>query len=423
MDEKLAEVASRDADVVVVGAGPAGRAAAAACAATGLRTTLVDPAPGRPWSPTYGAWLDEVPTDVAATTLARRWRDVRVRTDDGEVAVDRTYVLFDNAALHQHLRDRFAAADGTEVTGRVREVTTSRLTHTVAVGTAGGRSGVVRTRAVVDASGHRPVAVVPGSGGPPPLQTAYGVYGRWTRPPATPGAMTFMDLSGAAVAPPTFLYAMDLGGGRWLAEETSLAAHPAVPLAVLARRLDSRLAGRGAASFTVESVERVAFPMGVAVPDRSQPVVAFGAAAGAVHPSTGFQVARSLRTAPALAAALREAIAAGRDVRDVAAAGWSAVWPADALRQRALQQLGLTALLRMDGRTLQRFFGAFFGLPADEWSAFVSGATDVAALRAVMTGVFARAPWSVRRSLAMAALRRPALLAAGLVPQLSASSR
>ena len=46
----------------MVGAGPAGRAVAAACTDTGLSTTLVDPAPRRRvWPHTFAAWLDELP--------------------------------------------------------------------------------------------------------------------------------------------------------------------------------------------------------------------------------------------------------------------------------------------------------------------------------------------------------------------------
>ena len=46
-------------DVVVAGDGPAGAAVAAAADAAGLRTVLVGS--GRPWTNTYGAWVDEVP--------------------------------------------------------------------------------------------------------------------------------------------------------------------------------------------------------------------------------------------------------------------------------------------------------------------------------------------------------------------------
>lgn len=406
----------------MVGAGPAGRAAATACAERGLCTVLIDPQPVRRWPHTYGAWADELPGDLDGSSVARRWTDVRVRTDEGEIGVDRSYVLLANDALQNDLRRRFEAAEGAHLPGWVRALEPTGSAFTLELDQAGGGPAVrQRARVVVDASGHRPVLVDAGRGGPPALQTAYGLFGRWPTAPATAGAMTFMDWSTAGLsdddrrpgAPATFLYAMDLGGGRWLAEETSLAARPAVPVGTLARRLRDRLGWRGALPTSVEAEERVVFPMGVVVPDLRQPVVGLGAAAGMVHPATGFQVARSLRTAPVLAAALADALDDGAGAARAARAGWSAVWPPDALRQRALQQLGLAALLQMDATTLQRFFRAFFSLERPEWSAFLSGARDATELRRVMIGVFRVAPTDVRLRLAGAALRRPSLVAAG----------
>lgn len=409
------------ADVAVIGAGPAGRAAATACAESGLITVLIDPQPSRRWSHTYGAWADELPSGHEGDIIARRWTDVRVRTDAGEVGVDRDYVLLANATLQDSLRRRFEAAGGVDLPGVVAAALVNGTGLALDVDAVGrGARRRHHTRMVVDASGHRPVLVRP-AGGTPPLQTAFGLFGRWSAPPATTGAMTFMDFSTAGLsrddrrpdAPATFLYAMDLGGGRWLAEETSLAARPAVPMAVLARRLHDRLDRRGALPTSIEAEERVAFPMGVGVPDPRQPVVGFGAAAGMVHPATGFQVARSLRTAPVLASALAEALGAGASLERAASIGWSAVWPPDVLRQRALQQLGLEALLRMDASTLQRFFRAFFRLERPDWTAFVSGARTVGELRRAMSAVFRLAPNDVRLRLAAAALRRPGLMAAG----------
>ena len=44
---------------------------------------------------------------------------------------------------------------------------------------------------------------------------------------------------------PSFLYAMPLGGARVFLEETCLVAKPALPFAVLKRRLHRRLAAMG----------------------------------------------------------------------------------------------------------------------------------------------------------------------------------
>jgi hypothetical protein len=54
---------------------------------------------------------------------------------------------------------------------------------------------------------------------------------------------TFLDTPAGEV--PSFLYAMPLGGNRVFLEETCLVAKPALPFAVLKRRLERRLKAVG----------------------------------------------------------------------------------------------------------------------------------------------------------------------------------
>src|SRR5690349_141348 len=102
-------------EVLVVGGGPAGRALAAECAARGLTSTLVDPAPHAPWRATYGAWLDELPADLPPPAATARGRVVAVTSHE----LDRTYAVLDVPALRDHLDTRLAAAGVRTVTGRV----------------------------------------------------------------------------------------------------------------------------------------------------------------------------------------------------------------------------------------------------------------------------------------------------------------
>jgi lycopene beta-cyclase len=92
---------------------------------------------------------------------------------------------------------------------------------------------------VIDASGHEPVIMRITDRRPVAAQIAYGIVARFDAPPAAPGACTLMDWSWVPPAEraPSFLYALDLGDGWWLVEETSLAARPPVDLDVLRRRL------------------------------------------------------------------------------------------------------------------------------------------------------------------------------------------
>ena len=57
-------------DAVVVGAGPAGRAAAHRIAAAGAVVVLVDPHPDRRWTQTYAMWDDELPAWLPADVLS-----------------------------------------------------------------------------------------------------------------------------------------------------------------------------------------------------------------------------------------------------------------------------------------------------------------------------------------------------------------
>lgn len=400
-----------DADVVVVGGGPAGMAAAAACADRGLAVAVLAPDHDAAWPNTYGIWTDELASLGDADVLEVGWPRVRVATGAAPpLDLERGYGLIANERLRSRLAERCEAGGARLVTGTARGL---RVDGWPRVELDGHRT--LRGRAVVDASGHRPVLLRPGAGRPPAWQAAYGLLATFPgAPPIEPGSMVFMDyrdgplrgLPGVA-ADPTFLYGMDLGDGRWFVEETSLARRPALGFDMLAARLRRRLATAGARVGDTLAVERVRFPMGVPLPPTDQPAVGFGGAAGMVHPATGYQVGTALRRAPALAEALVRALdRPDATAGSVAAAGWQAVWPADLMRQRALHAFGLEALLRMDTPTIQRFFAGFFELGEPHWRGFVSGAPDVRDLSATMLALFRRAPGSLRRALVSPALGR-----------------
>jgi lycopene beta-cyclase len=418
-------------DVLVVGGGPAGHAAAAACAQAGMTTTLLTPDPGAAWTQTYGAWHDEL-ADVELTDVtARRWHDVLVRTTGRRTRrLDRTYCLVDNERLHDVLWTRAAAAGARRVRGRGSALRV-RADH-VEVTTADGVRH--RGRAVVDASGQPP-AFAGGAttgrrasrahGATLAYQTAYGLIATFDRPPAPPGAVCLMDFDATPFVgeePATFLYAMDLGADRWLVEETCLARRPALPIRTLSSRLRRRLEARGAVPVEVHATERVAFPMDAPPPyarrDDVPPITAFGAAAALVHPATGYQVATALRRAPRLATALRTALDGPSDPMAVAAAGTAAVWPTDQRRQHALYRVGLEVLLRLDVAATQRFFAAFFELPPAAWQGYVSWRSSPAQLQVTMARLLRELPTDVRGEVLRAVVRRPALrwLAAAVAP-------
>lgn len=132
---------------------------------------------------------------------------------------------------------------------------------------------------------------------------------------------------------PSFLYAMPLGNGRVFLEETCLVAKPALPFAVLKRRLHRRLAALGITVREVHEEEWSYIPVGGPLPLSSQPITAFGAAANLVHPATGYSIARSLREAPVLGAQVAAVLRRGEGVEATARAVWEALWSAETRRQ------------------------------------------------------------------------------------------
>jgi lycopene beta-cyclase len=352
--------------VSVVGDGPAGLAIAAACRQLGMAVTVHGT--GEAWHATYATWRDDVPDlpDSVFATLTDRVEVVGRRRH----VIDRTYALFDNAALRAHLLDGLHVEHG-----RVDPHELARAEP---------------DRVVVDATG----AV----GSPAAWQTAHGVVLAEV-PPALDlptDAVTLMDWrpagglrrSGGHDGPPSFCYVVPVADG-WLVEETVLAANPAVAPEVLRDRLVSRLGPSGRAVLDEAArVEGVRIPMGSRPRRGEGNLVPFGAAAGFVHPATGYSVAASLRAAPRVA----HAIAAGADLSE-------AVWPRAQLRARALHDYGLDALLRLDAAATAAFFDAFFELPQQRWADYLRVDTTPAAVAGVMRRVFWRAPWTVRRRL------------------------
>ncbi len=157
-------------DVLVAGAGPAGWAIAGACVQLGLDTVLVDPAPDRPWRPTYGAWRGELPAGLAGT-IAAVGRGSAIGTVRHDLGWE--YAVLDNVALREAL-----ASPGIRVrTGQVRP--------------DGSESAAV----VVDATGQRR-ALLGGARRPPAAeQTAVGVVvdAAVAAPLVEPGRALFMD--------------------------------------------------------------------------------------------------------------------------------------------------------------------------------------------------------------------------------------
>lgn len=394
-------------DVLVVGAGPTGLAIAAALSETGLRVAgLAAGSPARPWQNTYGVWLDELPTPVLRATLGYRWSDVVVYAGRKAIALDREYGLFDNQKLQQHLLERCERHGVVWFTG-----VATTVEHQPSHSRVTARDGrVFAARLVVDASGHSPSLLRRPAASRVARQAAYGIVGEFSAPPVQPGRMVLMDYRTDHLTPdeqrepPTFLYAMDLGGGQFFVEETSLAHVPGVSLLTLERRLRRRLEASGVTVRQIAHIERCLFPMNNPLPYLDQPMMGFGGAASMVHPPSGYMVGGALRRAADVAQALAQALSATDATPTSAArAGWQALWSPARLRRRQLYLFGLASLMRCDSATIQAFFASFFSLPRREWMGYLSDTLSTAELVRTMLRLFLRVPGNVRQTLIAAA--------------------
>ncbi len=390
-------------DALVIGAGPAGLAISAALCDAGLNVAGISPfAPDTLWTNTYGIWADELAPLGLTGALARRWSGCAVYAGERRIALQREYGLIDNAKLQAHLLARLARTATVWHTDRV--VQAAQLPEHTLITTRSGAQ--ITARVVIDASGHAPALVKRPPSPRLAYQTAYGIVGRFSTPPVSPGQMVLMDYrSGHLDAdeqrePPTFLYAMDLGEGRFFVEETSLAHTPPAPLSALARRLHRRLARQGIRVEEVEHVERCVFPMNAPLPALDQPVLGYGGAASMVNPISGYQVGAALRFAPAVARALTAALEDGTlSPGGLAQTGWQTLWPKQRLQRRALYLFGLENVLRFDVRQTQDFFGAFFDLPRPQWSGYLSDSLSTPELLQTMLNLYRLAPAHVRGAL------------------------
>lgn len=205
-----------------------------------------------------------------------------------------------------------------------------------------------------------------------------------------------MDWWRGGGGPATFLYAVPVPGGRVLLEETSLARRPGLGMAELRRRLYARLDEHGIPAG--DAVERVRFPVDTPPPARfGRGAIPFGAAAGLVHPATGFSVADTFRLAPRVAGAIHRTLRRGPLAVNLAAR--HAMWPPAARVVHRLRRYGLATLLALTPEQVPEFFALFFALPAHRQRAYLSGRTDVTGTAAAMAALFRAAPGPLRRAL------------------------
>jgi lycopene beta-cyclase len=375
-------------------------------------------APESLWHATYGAWRSDVdgcelgaPLDAM---LRGAWQTVRV-VGRREHLLRRGYVVFDNERLQRSLgadlemvRDTVRGAEHHIEHTTLRLASGASLRALLAID-ATGSGELLAHRAAAGTYTNRDVVARDSDG----AQTAYGLVVGGS-PHVEPEVFTLMDWrrasthddnagtpgSNASHTPATFFYGACFTDGSTLMEETSLYARPPHDIEDLRRRLAARLGSDF--TDTASAVERVHIPMGRSLPARTTRVVGFGAAAGYVHPVTGYSVAGSLRAAPRVASAIAAALQCGQRGAELSNSSWQAVWPDSLVRTRAWHEAGLAALVRLPSAMIGDFFDEFFSLPTEMWTGYLRIDTAPEQVRAAMLGLFARAGWSLRLRLASA---------------------
>ena len=398
-------------DVLVIGAGPGGLAIAAALGQENLSVgVLTANNYDEPWPYTYGIWGEEVDELGFEDLLKHRWSKTVSYLEEGSKNLsssandatqhEKDYGLFDKKKLQKHWIDQCNEASVHWFRGMASEFEVNDIYSLVKTST--GRE--LTSKIIIDATGYEPIFLNIKNKGEVAVQTCYGIVGEFSKPPVEDNQFVLMDYRSnhlnkkEKAEPPTFLYAMDMGNGKYFLEETSLGLAPPVEIETLKARLHSRLKHRNIEIIQIDHEENGLFlPMNIPIPDLNQSILGFGGSAGMVHPASGYLVGGILRRAPSLAKELAVAINNKRSSpAEIVQIGWQSLWPKELRRKQALYQFGLEKLMRFEEQQLRQFFKSFFGLSNKQWYGFLTNTLTITELVNAMWTMFKRAPLNVK---------------------------
>lgn len=421
-------------DVVVLGGGPAGLSLCVGLGRRGVRTLCCDATLQKPWPNNYGTWLDELEPLGLDDCVSHVWEKsaAYVRPDGVKSELNRAYARVDREKMKERLLDLCGRSGKVTVIDAAASVVDTGPSD-LSIVSFEERGDVpmpsVAGRVVVDATGHKLRFVKFHQGGRTPgYQAAYGIECTVSEAsyPFANDEMLLMDFRDdhmqssegdrtLSQTQPTFIYVMPLDNGagrRVFFEETSLVASPAMPFDMLKQRLEKRLQYYGVQVDEVHDEEFCLIPMGGEMPELRQRVVAFGGAAALVHPATGYMIARALHLADNCAGIIASELPAcasaesgATDADGISHRVWDRLWNIGRRRQRDFFNFGGEYLRMIDLDTTRDFFAAFFDLPKEQWSGFLSFKLMQPADRlAFGIGVFLRTTNRVRFSIVPASV-------------------
>jgi lycopene beta-cyclase len=224
------------------------------------------------------------------------------------------------------------------------------------------------------------------SPGPRRAASAHGIFVAADRAAPMVGAgegllLDWRDENGAGPdAPPSFLYAVPLGDGTVIFEETSLGLRGGMPQHELRRRALHRLAAHGIRLRGDEPGEAAHYPLDQPPPKAGAAgAIPFGSRGGMLHPCTGYSVADSL----VLADTAIDAVRTGRDAV-------AALWPWQARLVYWMRTRGLYGLGRLTTAQSIAMFETFFTASPRQQRALLSAHDDYPALGAALVMTVAR---------------------------------
>lgn len=404
LDSDLLWLASGDRrrfDVIVIGAGPAGLRLAEQVARYGIRVCCVDPSPLSVWPNNYGVWVDEFEGLGLVDCLDKTWPMACVVVNDGKTKyLDRPYGRVSREKLKTRLIEWCVSAGVRFHKAKVWKVEHEEFESSVVCD-----DGIeLKASLIVDASGFGSPFIEYDKPRNHGYQIAHGILAEVDEHPFDLDKMMLMDWRDSHLGNepylrannsrfPTFLYAMPFDSNLIFLEETSLVSRPVLAYSEVKQRMAARLRHLGIRVRRVLEDEKCVIPMGGPLPRIPQSVMAIGGTSGIVHPSTGYQVARTLALAPVLAETIAECLGSTRMIRGrpLHQRVWNGLWPVDRRCAREFYNFGMETLLKLDLEGTRRFFDAFFDLNPDYWHGFLSSRLSFGELAMLSLSLFGHA--------------------------------
>ena len=388
--------------VVIAGSGPSALSLAEKTVQKGLSTLIVSPSLGQCWKPNYASWFDDVDGLGISLSIEETWVSPMVLLDDSTFELPFRYAKISTVQLQTLLEHR-CTRDGVQfLCNKVESVQHTSKSSTVVL----SNGEEIDCSVFVDATGKGEFLLREPSRAIQGYQSAYGVLLEVEDNPWERGEMSLMDFrvpkecgqSEIFLSTPTFLYALPLGRKLVFLEETSLVAKEPLSFEELKQRLHIRMSSMNIEPIQILEEENCLIPMGGPRPSLKQRTLGFGAAAGLVHPATGYQLAHSIALSDVVAQALCVGLKEG-NVEEAVRLAWLQIWPKEKRRCWDMYQFGMEVLCSMTTVQTQEFFHTFFSIPNQSWKTFLSGRGTPADVSKAMAQVFVQAPFSLQKRL------------------------